>query len=80
MAKKSAPVKSKLTLRNFKVEDDVFYPFEYVAEQNNRSTTRELAEVMKSSVEQFRRANPDKVDENTGQLPYSSSRKIKMGL
>lgn len=40
-----------LTLRNFRLPDDLYYKFEFIAEQNNRTVTGHLSEIMKMEVE-----------------------------
>lgn len=69
--------KPNTTLRNFKFEDDLFYDFEYVAEESSRSTTAEMAEAMKQAVAQYKRLNPHKIQKD-GSLPRSKGRIQKM--
>lgn len=63
------------TLRNFILPDDLFYEFEYVAEENSRSATSEIVESMKLVIDAYKKKN-----KKTGALPMSLSRKKKMGL
>lgn len=64
-------------IRNFKFEDELFYDFEYVAEEHSRSATAEMTESMKVAVAQYKRLNPHKIQAD-GSLPKSKSRLHKM--
>lgn len=65
------------TLRTFELPDDLFYEFEYIAEERSRSTVGEIVESMKYAVEKYKTENPDKV-KKSGSLPYTQSRIDKM--
>lgn len=61
------------TLRNFKINDDLFYQYEFVATQNMRNVTAQLTEDIKKVVDSYKKSNPGLVDKN-GNLPYTDKR------
>lgn len=71
--------KKGITLRNYKLPDDIFYDFEYIAEEENSNNTAEIVRAMKSKIKEYKKYNPDKVLEN-GRLPFSKTRLKKMGF
>lgn len=40
-----------LTLRNFRIPDDLYYKFEFLAKQHNRTVTAHIAAIMLEEVE-----------------------------
>jgi hypothetical protein len=63
------------TLRNFKLDNDLFHQFEFVAFVNKRTVTAEITEGMKRTVAEFKKANPTLV--TAGFLPMTEERKLK---
>lgn len=40
-----------LTLRNFRIPDDLYYKFEFIAKQHNRTVTSHITSIMSEEVE-----------------------------
>lgn len=71
---------AKSTLRNFKIDDELFFQYEFVAAQNKRTVTAQLTEDIKAAVDEFKRNNPKLVNKSTGRLPMTDDRMIKQGI
>lgn len=67
------------TLRNFKLNDNLFYEYEWIATFNMRNVTAQLTEDIKAIVEKFKKENPQFVNTD-GTLPLIEKRRIQVDL
>lgn len=73
----SRPKREGITLRNFRLPDEVFFEFEYLSEELNSTSTAEMVKAMRKSIEAYKKKNPLLIKKD-GRFPLTKSRIRKM--